>query len=129
MDPSRVKQVFWNLATNALKAMPDGGRLGVEVHCDDARDEVELSFSDEGVGMDEREVEGYFQPFRSSFAEGTGLGAAIVYRIVQEHGGRIQLESAPGRGTRVRVLLPRWCGAPAEARTPEPLRAHGGARV
>jgi two-component system sensor histidine kinase PilS (NtrC family) len=106
VDPNRMKQVFWNLATNALKAMPDGGTLTIRVATlPDGR--VEVAFSDQGKGMDEREIEAYFQPFRGSFSEGTGLGAAIVYRLVEEHGGRIALESAPGRGTRVRIVLPR----------------------
>jgi two-component system sensor histidine kinase PilS (NtrC family) len=107
IDPNRMKQVFWNLATNALKAMPDGGTLTIEAGAQGAGDRLEICFADEGVGMDEREIEGYFQPFRSSFEEGTGLGAAIVYRLVEEHGGKIALESAPGRGTRVRIVMPR----------------------
>jgi len=59
------------------------------------------------VGMDEQQQRLYFQPFSSSFAEGTGLGAAIVYRVVEEHGGRIDMESGSGVGTRVRIVLPR----------------------
>jgi signal transduction histidine kinase len=66
-----------------------------------------VSFTDEGVGMDERAREGYFQPFRSAFDEGTGLGAAIVYRLIEEHGGGIEVESTPGRGTTIRVVVPK----------------------
>ena len=106
IDPNRMKQVFWNLATNALKAMPSGGSLSISVALDTA-EQVEVCFEDEGSGMDERERERYFQPFSSSFTQGTGLGAAIVYRLIEEHGGKIMLESDKGRGTRVRVLLPR----------------------
>jgi two-component system sensor histidine kinase PilS (NtrC family) len=107
VDANRIKQVFWNLSTNALKAMPQGGALTLAVSVDDARNEVEVTFADEGVGMDERARDGYFQPFRSAFEEGTGLGAAIVYRLVEEHGGRIGLESQPGRGTKIRIVVPR----------------------
>ena len=107
VDANRMKQVFWNLATNALKAMPQGGGLKISVRIDTARNEVEVAFEDEGVGMDERAREGYFQPFRSAFQEGTGLGAAIVYRLVEEHGGRIELDSQPGRGTTIRIFVPR----------------------
>ena len=129
IDPNRMKQVFWNLATNALRAMPDGGTFSIEAGSG-AGEEVEIRFEDEGVGMDEREVAVYFQPFRSSFPGGTGLGAAIVYRIVQEHGGRMGVESAPGRGTRVRMVFPRRCPRPSEAYEPpeERVRAQGGAR-
>jgi signal transduction histidine kinase len=87
--------------------MPQGGALTIAVSPDMTRNEVAVSFADEGVGMDERARDGYFQPFRSAFDEGTGLGAAIVYRLVEEHGGRIELDSQPGRGTTIRILVPR----------------------
>lgn len=106
VDANRMQQVFWNLSTNALKAMPQGGALSISLGVDETKNEVELAFADEGVGMDERTRDGYFQPFRSAFDEGTGLGAAIVYRLVEEHGGRISLSSSPGRGTTI------WIGVP-----------------
>jgi two-component system sensor histidine kinase PilS (NtrC family) len=127
VDPNRMKQVFWNLATNALKAMPRGGTLAIRVAAA-GDDRVEIAFADQGKGMDEREVESYFQPFRGSFDQGTGLGAAIVYRLIEEHGGRIALETAPGRGTRVRILLPRR-GTPQAAEPPAGrAQAAGGRR-
>lgn len=107
VDANRMKQVFWNLSTNALKAMPQGGGLKISVGTDAAKNEVRVMFEDEGIGMDERAREGYFQPFRSAFDEGTGLGAAIVYRLVEEHGGRIEIDSLPGRGTTVRIFVPQ----------------------
>jgi two-component system, NtrC family, sensor histidine kinase PilS len=107
VDANRMKQVFWNLSTNALKAMPRGGALTLAVSADETRNEVSISFADEGIGMDERSRDGYFQPFRSAFEEGTGLGAAIVYRLVEEHGGHIDLESQPGRGTTIRIVVPQ----------------------
>jgi two-component system sensor histidine kinase PilS (NtrC family) len=107
VDANRMKQVFWNLSTNALKAMPRGGGLTISVRVDRARNELDITFEDEGVGMDERSREGYFQPFRSAFEEGTGLGAAIVYRLVEEHGGRIEIDSVPGRGTTIHIFVPQ----------------------
>jgi two-component system sensor histidine kinase PilS (NtrC family) len=107
LDENRMKQVFWNLSTNALKAMPHGGGLTISVKTDRERNEVEVAFADEGVGMDDRTREGYFQPFRSAFEEGTGLGAAIVYRLIEEHGGRIAVDSRAGRGTTIRTIVPR----------------------
>jgi two-component system sensor histidine kinase PilS (NtrC family) len=106
VDPNRMKQVFWNLATNALKAMPEGGTLTIQVGPTDDRRHVEIRFEDEGGGMDASQLERYFHPFSSSFQEGTGLGAAIVYRLVEEHGGRIHLDSERGHGTRIRIVLP-----------------------
>jgi two-component system sensor histidine kinase PilS (NtrC family) len=105
IDVNRLKQVFWNLTSNALRAMPDGGRLTVTAGRGSGG-EIVIAFEDEGRGMTADEIKDYFRPFRSRFEGGTGLGAAIVYRIVEEHGGRIQVDSAPGRGTRIRVALP-----------------------
>lgn len=104
IDVNRMKQVFWNLATNALKAMPDGGTL--EIRITHARQAIEITFADEGIGMRDEDVERYFQPFHTQFAQGTGLGAAIVYRIVEEHGGSVRLTSRPGQGTQVSMTLP-----------------------
>jgi two-component system, NtrC family, sensor histidine kinase PilS len=123
-DGNRLKQVFWNLATNALKAMPEGGCLRIEVRAQGA-EQVEVRFEDDGLGMDEATLARYFQPFSGTFPDGTGLGAAIVYRLVAEHGGAVHVDSTPGRGTRVRIELPRRAEAPTPG--PEPrLAAVGG---
>ena len=122
-----MKQVFWNLATNALKAMPDGGTLTIGVEIDQAQSRIEISFRDQGVGMDRSQREQYFQPFSSSFPEGTGLGAAIVYRLVEEHGGRIQLTSSKGKGTCVTILLPYRAPSVAGVDEPSPqFQSAGG---
>jgi two-component system sensor histidine kinase PilS (NtrC family) len=105
VDVNRMKQVFWNLAKNALKAMPGGGTLSVAAAT--AGDTAVITFADTGIGMSEDEIASNFQPFHGSFAEGTGLGLAIVYRIVEEHGGRIRVKSRPGAGTEVALHLPR----------------------
>ncbi len=104
-DRDRMRQVFWNLAGNAIKAMPDGGSLAVRVS-GEGGDRVVLSFADEGHGMDSDALRRYFQPFEGTFREGSGLGAAIVYRIAEEHGGRVRITSRPGRGTEIRLILP-----------------------
>jgi len=132
VDANRMKQIFWNLATNALKAMPDGGTLSISARLLEDSCQVELRFTDEGQGMDEHQRETYFQPFSSSFAEGTGLGAAIVYRLIQEHRGKIFVESAADSGTTVRILLPHEAAgtrrSPAEAQSPVEALAAGGSR-
>ncbi len=106
VDVNRMKQVFWNLVKNALKAMPQGGTLTIRCHRGIDGQPV-VAFADTGVGMSEEEIASNFQPFHGSFANGTGLGLAIVYRIIEEHGGRIRIKSRPGAGTEVAVHLPR----------------------
>jgi two-component system sensor histidine kinase PilS (NtrC family) len=106
VDPNRMRQVFWNLSKNALKAMPAGGTLTVKA-LGEMDQQVLVSFADEGEGMPDTEVEKNFQPFHGSFHHGTGLGLAIVYRIVQEHLGRIRVKSRRGAGTEIQILLPQ----------------------
>jgi two-component system sensor histidine kinase PilS (NtrC family) len=112
LDANRMKQVFWNLARNALKAMPGGGTLAVRVR--EAPGEVVVSFADTGIGMPDRDIASNFQPFHGSFPQGTGLGLSIVYRIVEEHGGRIRVKSRPGEGTEIALHLPQQAGVAAE---------------
>ena len=103
-DPDQVSQIFWNLARNALRAMPDGGELRVAGRLLDGR--YRLQVADTGRGMSEEQRANLFHPFQSFFDSGTGIGMAIVYRIVQEHDGRLDVQSQPGRGTTITVDLP-----------------------
>ncbi len=103
-DPDQISQIFWNLARNALKAMPDGGTLTVSGRLQE--DLYQIEFSDTGSGMTPEERTNLFHPFKSFFDVGSGIGMAIVYRIVEEHGGAIHIDSEPGRGSVIRVDLP-----------------------
>ncbi|MEM7582045.1 MAG: ATP-binding protein [Acidobacteriota bacterium] len=103
-DFDQVSQIFWNLARNALQAMPAGGRLTVVGRIENGY--YHMQFRDTGIGMTEEERSRLFHPFKSFFGGGTGLGMAIVYRIVKEHGGEIRVESEPHRGSRITVELP-----------------------
>jgi two-component system sensor histidine kinase PilS (NtrC family) len=108
-DEHQIRQVVWNLATNGLRAMPDGGRLVLSVRQESTGGgpgEVVLGVQDEGCGIPADELDGIFQPFRSSFGRGTGLGLAIVHRIVTDYSGTIEVSSTVGTGTSVRVRLP-----------------------
>jgi two-component system sensor histidine kinase PilS (NtrC family) len=105
-DEGQIKQIIWNLATNGLRAMPDGGRLNLIGARDTASDGVVVQVRDAGVGIPPEELDTLFQPFHGSFAKGSGLGLAIVHRIVADYGGEINVSSEPGRGTLVSVRLP-----------------------
>ena len=113
LDVNRMKQVFWNLAKNALKAMPEGGTLTVSA-LDPGEGQVSVTFADTGIGMSEEDIASNFQPFHGSFKSGTGLGLAIVYRIIEEHGGRIRVNSRRGNGTEISVQLKRRTEVRAE---------------
>lgn len=103
-DLDQISQIFWNLTRNALQAMPGGGRLTIIGRIENGY--YHMHFEDTGVGMTEEERGRLFHPFKSFFGGGTGLGMAIVYRIVKEHGGEIRVESQPHRGSRITVELP-----------------------
>lgn len=112
-DPDQISQIFWNLARNALRAMPDGGRLRVEGRLHDGR--YVIRFTDTGCGMTEEDRDRMFDPFHSFFDGGSGIGMAIVYRIVQEHGGKLDVESRPDEGTTIAVELPAVSGGDGAA--------------
>lgn len=104
-DRNQMKQIAWNLARNALQAMPKGGRLDMSLSRNGAG-EVVMAFRDEGVGMSGGEVHRVFEPFSGSFKQGSGLGLAIVYRIVKDYNGVIQVDSIASKGTKVSVHFP-----------------------
>ncbi len=113
-DADQIRQVFWNLARNAVQAMTHGGILNV--HTVISGDAYHIIFSDSGRGMSEKDLQRLFQPFRTNFPSGTGLGMAISYRIVQEHGGKIDVTSHEGEGTSITISLP--AGAEVKLRAP-----------
>ena len=103
-DEGQLKQVFWNLARNALQAMPQRGTLRAQLEMN-SHNRLRISFSDTGRGMTPEQVEHLFEPF-SSTTGGTGLGLSIVYQIIREHGGTINVRSREGQGTTITVELP-----------------------
>ncbi len=104
-DPLKLEQVFLNLGVNALEAMPGGGSLDVGASM--RKDSVEITFRDSGVGIPSGDMEKVFYPFFTTKAEGTGLGLSIVYRIIEDHRGRISVASTPGSGTTFSISIPR----------------------
>ena len=105
LDRSQIKQVFFNLIKNALEAMPDGGALKVVFAVDDAF--VEVAFIDNGKGIRSEELGHVFEPYHTTKTNGNGLGLMIVQRIIEDHGGEIELASKPDEGTCFKIRLPR----------------------
>ncbi len=137
VDSGELQQAIVNLAVNARDAMPHGGRMVIRAenamaHSSapalngetPARACVAVSVSDTGIGMDEETRQRMFEPFFTTKTDGTGLGLATVYGIVQKGCGRIEVESVPGRGTTIRMIWPRTSEAPsrqADSSTPSDI--------
>jgi signal transduction histidine kinase len=118
-DAARLEQVLHNLVSNALKYSPAGSRVDVDVRREGG--EALLVVTDQGIGISEQEKRLLFAPFQRAGnarqrAPGVGLGLSVARRIVEAHGGRIEVDSRPGVGSAFRVRLPL---APVEARPPE----------
>ena len=144
-DPGQVEQVIVNLAVNARDAMPDGGKLAIEVRNIDldefyarehlgarAGPHVMLSVTDTGIGMDAETKSHIFEPFFTTKekGKGTGLGLATVYGIVKQSGGYIAVDSEPGRGTNFTILFPRVEEAVAAVKpAPAPAMPAGGSET
>jgi two-component system sensor histidine kinase PilS (NtrC family) len=117
-DGDKIKQVFWNVCENAVRAMQSGGTLTVSV--DSLGDDWQFGFTDTGTGMTSQQIEKIFEPFQSNFEGGTGLGLAIVYQIVQGHEGKVWARSKQGQGTTFILRLRRFDAersVPAEQNT------------
>ena len=116
-DETAISQVLLNIVVNALHAMPNGGlcRIAAGVQDSDGKRWVALSVTDTGIGITKHELSRVFEPFYTTKPSGTGLGLAIAYRIMQDHGGTIQVSSVPGSGTTVVMTFP------AATRHPHPI--------
>ena len=104
-NKAEIRQAIWNLILNAVQAMPEGGILKIETTPDEKK-YLEIRISDNGCGIKEKDQDRVFEPFYTTKENGTGLGMAIVNRIVESHMGKIRIKSKPGKGTDCIVLLP-----------------------
>lgn len=103
-DPDRIRQALWNLLQNARRAVSAGGHIAVRLETEASAAILEVE--DDGVGMRQEEVRAFFQPFRHGFRKGIGLGLSVVHQVATEHDGRVAVESAYGKGSRFRLVLP-----------------------
>jgi two-component system NtrC family sensor kinase len=113
VDPNSMEQAFLNIILNAQKAMPGGGTFTVSTHAlpgrkDDGKEvqEVQIIFEDTGVGIAGENLPKVFNPFFSTRSDGTGLGLSITKNIIEQHGGRIEVESQVNVGTKFIITLP-----------------------
>jgi signal transduction histidine kinase/putative methionine-R-sulfoxide reductase with GAF domain len=106
MDREQMKQVILNLLLNAVQAMPKGGHLILRGHISENDRFIKLSIQDSGVGISDEEMGKLFDPFFSTKEGGIGLGLSIAHRIIDQHHGKIEVESAPGKGTLFTLWLP-----------------------
>jgi signal transduction histidine kinase len=104
VDPNKIERVFTNLVGNAFDAMPDGGTLKVTSSCRDGF--VRFDFADSGVGLSNEALANLWKPFFTTKAKGMGIGLSICKRIVDAHGGKIEVQSRPGQGACFSVYLP-----------------------
>jgi signal transduction histidine kinase len=102
--PDQLTQVFMNLIVNALEAMPQGGKLFITTLADDRG--ISIVMEDNGVGISSDDTAKIFEPFYTTKPAGTGLGLAVSYGIIQQHGGRIDVASIPDEGTAFTIWLP-----------------------
>jgi two-component system, NtrC family, sensor histidine kinase PilS len=104
-DVSQLKQIFWNLARNAIQAMNAGGNLNIRLRRLQ-NNRIRIVFEDTGCGMPREQVERLFEPFSKSTTGGTGLGLSIVYQIIRDHNGTINVSSKENDGTRITIEIP-----------------------
>ncbi len=105
-DPDQIRQVFTNLIINGLQAMVGGGILTIDLLPDSAAETISVTVTDSGPGISPEHLEKLFTPFFSTKPSGTGLGLAVSYGIVSNHGGKIQVSSREGQGATFNVTLP-----------------------
>lgn len=111
-DEAQIRQVFLNLALNAMQAMPDGGLLKVDISSEpqnETHEKVKVCFTDTGCGIREEDLKKVFTPFFTTRSSGIGLGLAVSHGIIQGHGGALTVHSTEGQGSSFAVSLPRYC--------------------
>ena len=104
-DEKQMKQVFLNIIKNAIESMPNGGNIIVEANSFHDN-QVVVSVTDEGCGMDQEKIDKIGEAFYTTKENGTGLGLMVTYKIIEEHQGKVAIESKLGVGTKVNVMLP-----------------------
>ncbi len=108
VDALQMQQVFRNLISNGIEAMPDGGTLDISAVVDESAKTVAVRVRDSGVGMTPEQMGKLFQPLYTTKSRGIGLGLVVVKNLADANGGRVEVQSEPGKGTTFSVTLPGW---------------------
>jgi two-component system sporulation sensor kinase A len=106
LDKRWIEQCFGNFFLNAIEAMPDGGEIIISTQLDLENNEIIVVFLDKGIGIPKENLEKIFNPFFTTKEEGVGLGLSLVHQVIQNHNGKINLESQIGKGTKVIITFP-----------------------
>jgi signal transduction histidine kinase len=101
-----MKQVFWNLMINAAEAMPEGGMLTLISRLSENSKYIEIEFKDTGLGISKENLNKLFDPFFTTKGGGTGLGLAVSYGIIEQHKGKIEVQSKKYQGSTFAISLP-----------------------
>ena len=122
VDPQQMRQAIWNLCLNAVQAMPEGGEMRVGGQAADPPEggQIQVWIADSGQGIADEDLPHIFEPFYSTKVGGSGIGLALVYRVLQDHGGLIEARSRPGDGTTFTLTLPA-AREPQNAVLPSPM--------
>ena len=104
LDPEQIKEVILNMVINASEAMPAGG--AIELSAVKEADSVAIRVKDEGTGVPDDHLSHIFDPFYTTKPSGTGLGLSIAHRIMEQHGGRIEVKRNPDRGMTFSLIFP-----------------------
>jgi signal transduction histidine kinase len=125
LNHKQMKQIFLNIILNALQSMPDGGVLKIKTAlARNKKDNIEVTFADSGVGINQ-EIQGHiFEPFFTTRKGGTGLGLSFVDKVVRDHGGEITIKSSKGKGTKITLYFPLQSQVPGspEIRKPKIIK-------
>lgn len=107
LNAAQVKEAFWNLMTNALEAMPKGGKLTIETKSDKVNNLLVIEFTDSGPGIHQEDMAHLFEPFYTTRHQQAGIGLYSTYWIIKNLGGTIEVKSKHGQGTTFIIKLPR----------------------
>jgi signal transduction histidine kinase len=105
LNDKKLEEAFMNFVSNAIEAMPDGGKLLVEASVNEENN-LRITFTDTGCGINNEDMDKIFEPFFTTKDDGTGLGLSLAYHVINSHSGSLSIDSKQNSGTKVEIILP-----------------------